>query len=130
MVSPERSTWGKTTIATGSGSSGTGEVRSATLTVTRLPRDERIRTQMEFEAAARQSLSTIPGVRLTFGTGEHGEKLTIVLAGNDAALLQGTAEQVERDLRSIPGLGDVRSSAAYRLAVSRNLLLRFLSEPR
>jgi multidrug efflux pump subunit AcrB len=94
------------------GRSSVGEVRSATLTVTRLPRDERIRTQMEFEAAARQALSTIPGVRLTFGTGEHGEKLTIVLAGNDAALLQRTSEQVERDLRSVPGLGDVRSSAA------------------
>ncbi|KPK04094.1 MAG: hypothetical protein AMJ64_14410 [Betaproteobacteria bacterium SG8_39] len=94
------------------GRSSIGEVRSASLTVTRLPREERIRTQREFEAAAREALSRIPGARLSFGTGDAGEKLTLVLAGNDARLLQETAEQVERELRGVPGLGDVRSSAA------------------
>jgi multidrug efflux pump subunit AcrB len=94
------------------GTSAGGDVRSATLTVTRLPHDQRIRSQQEFEDAARASLAAIPGIRWSFGTGDAGEKLTLVLAGNDARLLQETAERVERDLRSVPGLGDVRSSAA------------------
>jgi multidrug efflux pump subunit AcrB len=94
------------------GRSSSGEVRSAGLTVTRLQQGERIRTQTEFEAAARAILMQIPGVRLSFGAGDSGEKLTLVLAGNDARILLETAQEVERELRSIPGLGDVRSSAA------------------
>jgi multidrug efflux pump subunit AcrB len=94
------------------GGATAGDVRSATLTVTRLPQERRIRTQNEFEAVARDLLTQIPGVRVSFGVGDSGEKLTLVLAGNDARLLAETAERVERDLRAAPGLGDVRSSAA------------------
>jgi multidrug efflux pump subunit AcrB len=94
------------------GRSSSGEVRSAGLTVTRLPHGERVRTQTEFEAAARSILAPIPGVRLSFGAGDAGEKLTLVLAGNDPRVLLETAQKVERELRSIAGLGDVRSSAA------------------
>ncbi|MFZ9060476.1 MAG: efflux RND transporter permease subunit, partial [Steroidobacteraceae bacterium] len=89
-----------------------GDVRSASLTVNRLTGSERIRNQTEFEAVARELLDTLPGVRTSFGMGDSGETVTVVLAGNDAGLLNQTAAEVERELRSISGLGRVRSSAA------------------
>jgi multidrug efflux pump subunit AcrB len=94
------------------GAGAGGDVRTATLTVTRLAGSQRLRGQGEFEGVARRQLAGIAGVRVSFGTGDAGEKLTLVLAGNDARQLQGTAERVERDLRALPGIGDVRSSAA------------------
>lgn len=94
------------------GRTAAGDVRSASLTVNRLTGGERIRNQEEFEAAARELLDTLPGVRTSFGMGDSGETVTVVLAGNDAGLLNQTAAEVERELRSIDGLGRVRSSAA------------------
>jgi len=96
----------------GAGASPVGDIRRATLTVTRVPHKDRIRSQSEFEFKARELLTQLPGTRVSFGAGESGEKLTIVLAGNDAAALDVAASRVERELRAVPGLNDVRSSAS------------------
>ncbi len=88
-----------------------GAVRKATLTVQLQPRSKQKRTQSEFEREASKALQTIPGVRLSFGSGGFGEKLQVSLAGDDPNLLAKVAQGVERDVRAV-GLANVTSSAS------------------
>ena len=90
---------------------GTGEVRKATLTLQLSPRDERPRKQ-EIESHIRTVLENLPGVRTKVGLGGSGEKYILVLAGDDAHALQTAARAVERELRTIPGLGSIASTAS------------------
>lgn len=92
--------------------SGGGEVRKATLTVLLSPRNERPVRKQVIESQMREVLSEIPGVRYKVGLGGSGEKYILVLSGDDPAALAQAAIGVERDLRSIPGLGSIASSAA------------------
>ncbi len=97
----------------GPGSSGesAGDVRRASLTIQLKPADEREFTQQEFQMRAARELGDIPGVRLSFGA-QTGSKLQITLAGDDSDQLELAASAVERDLRTLPGLGNVTSSAS------------------
>lgn len=88
------------------------DVRRANLFVTFVPRSERSRSQQKLETELREKLQVLPGVRLSIGTGNAGEKLVLVLAGDDPRLLATSAQNVERDLRTLPGLGNVTSSAS------------------
>ena len=51
-------------------------------------------------------------MRSKVGLGGSGEKYILVLTGDDAKALQDAAIAVEKDLRTIPGLGSVASSAS------------------
>jgi hypothetical protein len=53
----------------------------------------------------------LPGARVKVGFGGSGEKYVLVLAGDDGALL-ASARAVERELRTIPGIGAVTSTAS------------------
>jgi multidrug efflux pump subunit AcrB len=101
--------------ASGGGGPGGGDsvanVRQASLTIRLVPADERDITQQEFQMLAARQLNDIPGVRLSFGA-QTGSKLQITLAGDDSELLNLAASAVERDLRTLPGLGNVTSSAS------------------
>ncbi|MCK6491180.1 MAG: efflux RND transporter permease subunit [Planctomycetes bacterium] len=96
----------------GPGGGATASLRQATLTVVLAPRGERQRSQAEVESALRHILAAVPGVRITVGSGHSGEKLEVVLAGDDAGALASAAQAVVRDLRALPGLGNVTSSAS------------------
>ena len=106
-----------TTIGGGSAGSdpgmaqGAAETRMATLTIQLTKRGERPRKGV-IENQIRDTLSDIPGVRTKVGLGASGEKYLIMLTGDDANALQQTATAFERDLRTIPGLGSVSSSAS------------------
>jgi multidrug efflux pump subunit AcrB len=91
--------------------SGAAEVRRATLTVLLTPRQERVRKQV-IEQQMRQVLQNLPGVRSKVGLGGSGEKYILVLTGEDPVALQAAARAVEKDLRTIPGLGSIASSAS------------------
>ncbi|HEY8539242.1 MAG TPA: efflux RND transporter permease subunit, partial [Steroidobacteraceae bacterium] len=93
------------------GGDSTANVRQASLTIRLVPAEERDLTQQEFQMRAARELRDIPGVRLSFGA-QTGSKLQITLAGDDSELLDLAASAVERDLRTIPGLGNVTSSAS------------------
>lgn len=93
------------------GSDAVGDVRRASLTIQLVPADDREITQQEFQAAAAAKLHDIPGVRLAFGA-QPGGKLQIRLAGDDPDRLNLAASAVERGLRTLPGLGNVTSSAS------------------
>jgi multidrug efflux pump subunit AcrB len=107
--------------AIGSGSSGASEdagsaaasVRSAVLTLTLTHRNQRAGfDKQQIEQQLRDTLSTLPGARIKVGMGGSGESYMLVLAGEDSRILQQHALQVERELRAIPGIGAVTSSAS------------------
>jgi multidrug efflux pump subunit AcrB len=102
------------TASTGGGmsSSSTADVASATLIVDLVPRGDRQLKQSGIEARIREVLRVLPGTRVSVGSGGSGEKLTITLAGDDASTLTRTAGQVEAQLRTLQGIGNVSSSAA------------------
>ena len=91
---------------------GLAEVRKATLSVNLTARGERSMTKQQIEAQLRELLGRLPGARVTVGLGGSGEKYVLVLAGEDGTTLAAAARQVERDLRTIPGLGNVTSTAS------------------
>ena len=90
---------------------GTAEVRKATLTVLLDERDKRPRKQ-GIENKIRAALEVLPGARSKVGLGGSGEKYVMVLTSEDPAALQAAALAVEKDLRTVPGLGNVASSAS------------------
>ena len=89
-----------------------GDVRKATLTVTLAGRQERPVRKQVIEQDIRRALQALPGVRTKVGLGGSGEKYVLVLSGDDPQALDSAARAVERDLRTIPGLGNIASSAA------------------
>ena len=103
----------------GGGSAGTDpfagggamEVRKATLTIQLSERGERPRKQ-SIENDIRTALQQLPGVRTKVGLGGSGEKYILVLTGEDPNALQTTAMAVEKDLRTIEGLGSIASTAS------------------
>jgi multidrug efflux pump subunit AcrB len=96
---------------TGFGAVATGDVRKATLTLELQPRSKQKRSQAEFEKVANQALRDIPGIRLSFGSGQLGEKLQISLAGDDANKLDAVAQAGEREMRAA-GFANVTSTAS------------------
>ncbi|QSA97465.1 efflux RND transporter permease subunit [Methylococcus sp. EFPC2] len=86
-----------------------GDVRKATLWVTLTPRNERPVGKPDIIRNIRQLMPALPGVRSRVGGG--GERYVLVLSGEDAQVLDMAATAVEKDLRSIPGLGNIASSA-------------------
>jgi len=91
--------------------SGAAEVRKATLTILLTDRGERPRKQ-PIENQIRAALQELPGVRSKVGLGGSGEKYILVLTGEDPQALQAAALAVEKDLRTIPGLGSIASTAS------------------
>jgi multidrug efflux pump subunit AcrB len=91
--------------------SGAAEVRKATLTLLLSDRGERPRKQ-GIENQIRSALEAVPGVRSKVGLGGSGEKYVLVLTGEDPQALSAAALAVEKDLRTIPGLGSVASTAS------------------
>ncbi len=95
----------------GSAGDAVGNVRRASLTVQLVPADERDITQQQFQRKAAGMLSDIPGMRVSFGA-QTGSKLQITLAGDDPGQLDRAASAVERDLRTLPNIGNVTSSTS------------------
>lgn len=92
-----------------------GVTNKASLYLVLKPRDQRKLSQQQIEEAVRPNLSSIPGVRYSFG-GSFGfsGKLQVLLASDDPSALQGTAEKLITDMRLVPGFFDVTSSAALQ----------------
>ncbi|MFM2112113.1 MAG: hypothetical protein RLZZ271_773, partial [Pseudomonadota bacterium] len=91
---------------------GLPEVRKAALTIQLAPRSERSVRKQVVEGQIRETIATLPGVRTKVGLGGNGEKYVLVLAGEDPDALAKSAVVVEKDLRTIPGIGSVSSNAS------------------
>ena len=92
---------------------GAAEARKATLTINMTPRSERggLRKQ-EVERQLREALADIPGARISVGFGGSAEKYILVLASENGAVLAEHARTVERELRTLPGIGNVTTTAS------------------
>ena len=91
------------------------EVRKATLTVLLDERGSRPRKQV-IEREMRVALADLPGARFKVGLGGSGEKYQLALKGEDPVALALAAAAVEKDLRTIPGLGNISSTASLTRA--------------
>jgi multidrug efflux pump subunit AcrB len=98
--------------------SGLPEVTKATLTLNLTHRSERSplfgakTSKQDIEAELRALLADLPGARVKVGFGASAEKYVLVLAGADGHTLQQHAAVVEKELRTIPGIGAVTSSSS------------------
>jgi HAE1 family hydrophobic/amphiphilic exporter-1 len=95
------------------GASSSGEVRSATLTVTLKPRSERELSQQQVEAKTGPELRSIPGVRVQFGAdGQSGAKIKVALVSDDPVALSRTVDSLLREMRGVAGLANPTSSSS------------------
>ncbi len=92
--------------------SGASDVRKATLTLNFTRRQDRDISKQDIESQLREALAVIPGVRVKVGMGASNEKYVLVLAGEDGLALEQHAQKVARDLRTIPGIGNVTSTSS------------------
>ena len=92
---------------------GVPDVTKATLTINMTPRGDRSGlSKQDIEAQLREALAVLPGARVKVGFGASAEKYVLVLAGKDGATLNAHAAVVEKELRTIPGIGAVTSSSS------------------
>ena len=103
----------------GGGSSGdafapgaAAEARRAVLTLTTVHRTDRKESLGALESQIRTRLDQIPGARFNVGPPDTGVKMQLVLRSEDAVALNAAAQQVERELRTLQGIGNVSSSAS------------------
>ena len=103
----------------GGGSSGdafapgaAAEARRAVLTLTTLHRDKRKDSLDQVERQIRTRLDQIPGARFNVGPQDTGVKMQLVLRSEDPVALVESARKVERELRTLKGIGNVSSSAS------------------
>ena len=89
---------------------GDGGVRRASLSVSLTPRGERSRKQIEVNAALRAALAGVAGARVTVGDGDDGDELSFMLSGDDPETLKTAVTTIQRDIRSISGLGSIYSN--------------------
>jgi multidrug efflux pump subunit AcrB len=92
--------------------SSVADVRTAVLTLNLTHRNDRPGlTKQQIENQLREALAVLPGARLKIGMG-NSENYVLVLAGEDGRVLSRHAQQVERELRTVPGIGAVTSTAS------------------
>lgn len=91
---------------------GAAEVRKATLTINLTPRSQRNISKQAIERELRTALENLPGTRFKVGFGGSNEKYMLVLASENGEVLAKHARLVERELRTIPGIGNVTTSAS------------------
>jgi multidrug efflux pump subunit AcrB len=92
---------------------GAAEVRKAVLTINMTHRNQRKGiSKQDIERELRQSLEAVTGARVNVAFGGSSEKYVLVLASEDGQLLSEHAAKVERELRTIPGIGNVTSTSS------------------
>ena len=94
--------------------SSAADMRKTTFSLRLVPRDQREESQIEVESMLRHALAEIPGARFTVRGEDSGDRLEFALASADGDVLEATALRIERDLRALPGLVNVRSTASLQ----------------
>ncbi|WP_017306490.1 efflux RND transporter permease subunit [Spirulina subsalsa] len=99
---------------------------SASVFVNLVPRSERIH-QRDFEQEMRSVFQTIPGARISFqsgGAGGSSKDLSLILKSQNPDSLADVADRLENEMRQLPGLVEVSSSASLvrpELVIQPNL---------
>ncbi|MDK2125258.1 efflux RND transporter permease subunit [Parachitinimonas caeni] len=87
-----------------------GEVRRASMVLVLAERGERA-AQRAVEQQIRQRLDQLAGARFSLSSGSSGEKLELVLSSSDEAALLHSARELEQQLRGLPFLNNIVSTA-------------------
>ena len=96
-------------------SAGAPESNKATLTLNLTPRKDRPGiSKQAIEAELRHAMDALPGARVKVGFGGSAEKFILVLAGEDGDALAAHARVVERELRTLPGIGNVTNTSSLQ----------------
>ncbi|MDB5781176.1 efflux RND transporter permease subunit [Caballeronia mineralivorans] len=89
----------------------TAGTRFGTMTLMLLPRGQRP-SQASIEQSVRARLATVAGARFSVGGGDLGQKFEMILTSDNTTALTESANLVAREMRSVPGLFNVASSAS------------------
>ncbi len=103
-------------------------VRNATMTIMLVPKADRKDSQVKMQDRIMARIEDVPGARLAFGGGggaPGGSRLQIELVGEDSAMLAMAASNIEREMRGVPGLTSVNTSASL---LAPELVIRPLRE--
>jgi len=98
-----------------SGGNGGEGVNNATVFVQLKDKEERDLSQVEFEQQLRPQLSQIPGARISFqsqGAAGSSKDVSILLKSENPEALSTTANALEQQMRTVPGLVEVGSTAS------------------
>ncbi|MGF1590614.1 MAG: efflux RND transporter permease subunit [Pleurocapsa sp.] len=90
-------------------------INTGLLSVNLVPKNERDISQQEFQERMRQAFKQIPGARISFqsrGAGGSNKDVSLILRSNNPQILAQTANNLEKQIRAIPGLVDVTTSAS------------------
>ncbi|MBD2596536.1 efflux RND transporter permease subunit [Nostoc spongiaeforme FACHB-130] len=93
----------------------TEEINSATLSIQLKPKEERNISQKQFEEQIRPLFQEIPGARISFQSQSPGDSrkgLSIVLRSENPEALTQAANDLEKQMRNLPGLVEVSSTAS------------------
>ncbi|MGH8139046.1 MAG: efflux RND transporter permease subunit [Steroidobacteraceae bacterium] len=93
------------------GADEAGEVRTAQLFVSLVPRNQRHVTQKQWETRVIKELKAIPDAQIYFQkqSGGGGDRdVNIYITGDDPALVQSTAEKVVEEMHTLPQIRDAR----------------------
>lgn len=89
------------------------DVSTLVMTIGLAEREARAgQTRQHIEQQLRRALASLPGVRVHVGASASRDSYELVLAGGDSSVLQAHARKIEAELRAIPGIGAVSSSAS------------------
>ena len=94
---------------------GSEGINNGLLSVNLLPKDERDLSQQEFQDRMREVFKEIPGARISFqsrGAGGSDKDVSLILRSNNPQILTETANNLEQQVRGIPGLVEVTSSTS------------------
>lgn len=93
-----------------SGDQQVSEVRRSLVTLKLAPRDSRAK-QADIEKEVSDRLAAVPGARFSVDGG-NGSQLSLILTSEDSRLLDASAQTLANQMRSLPGLYNVNSTAA------------------
>ena len=92
------------------------EIDRGLLSVKLLPKNERALSQKEFQDKMRTNLfAKIPGARVSFqsrGQGGSSKDVSLILRSSNPESLEETANNLEKEIREIPGLVEVTTSSS------------------
>jgi hydrophobe/amphiphile efflux-1 (HAE1) family protein len=89
------------------------DVRLARLFINLVPRAQRTRSQQQIEKDLSQKFKAVPGIRYSAGKGGNSNQdLQIVLTGDDPKAMSGVAEELVREMATVPQLSNIKTSAS------------------
>ena len=92
-----------------------GNINTGLVYVNLVPKTERELSQQEFQEQMRKIFAQIPGTRISFqsqGAGGSDKDVSLILRSNNPEILVDTANNLEQQVREIPGLVEVTSSTS------------------